>query len=181
MQLELCTQKVRSYAVRKAGLMSLKIPTEGEAYDAERHLLLGTQPSTAFLPLNSPLMQDILSVHSALRLICDYIRNVRRPESRYGTTNSTVKGERLLRLVRWNYHIYGMTRSSNIGILSPMMGPPVSYLESTVPTPTYYIKYYVTIVPTFRLPHCCFGGHWGGSQVEFIATWSVSQRHQKFR
>jgi hypothetical protein len=28
-----------------------------------------------------------------------------------------VEGERLLRLVRWNYHIYGMTRSSNIGIL----------------------------------------------------------------
>src|SRR2546423_9089083 len=46
MQLELCTQKVRSYAVRNAGLMSLKPPTEGEAYDAERHLLLGT-PSSA--------------------------------------------------------------------------------------------------------------------------------------
>jgi hypothetical protein len=76
------------------------------------------QPSTGFLPLNTPLMQDILSVLSALRLICDYIRNVRRLELRYGTTNSTVKGERLLRLVSWkNYHIYGMTRSSNIGIL----------------------------------------------------------------
>jgi hypothetical protein len=82
-----------------------------------RHLKLieveSISASTAFLPLNSPLMQNILSVLSALRLICDYIRNVKRVELRDGTTNSTVKGERLLRLVRWNCHIYGMTRNKS--------------------------------------------------------------------
>jgi golgi to ER traffic protein 4 len=46
MQLEPCTQKVSLYAVCTAGLVSEKSPTEGEAYDAERHLLLGT-PSSA--------------------------------------------------------------------------------------------------------------------------------------